>query len=115
MQTGYVLHRLFATLLLFCSPSDPATLWHDYCQQICIDLRHQLQGQIGPHITEEEIYDYGLYLIDKLLQESGKSLAVDWPTMPHSLCNWGDHVFNPLIAEHLSYNQQAEGRKAVEI
>ena len=114
MQTGYVLRRLFATLLLFCSPSDPATLWHDYCQQICIDLCHQLQGQIGPHITEEEIYDYGLYLIDKLLQESGKSLAVDWPTMPHSLHNWGDHVFNPLIAEHLSYNQQTEGRKAAE-
>ncbi|KAF8348979.1 hypothetical protein F5887DRAFT_861635, partial [Amanita rubescens] len=60
MQTGY-LRRMFTTLLLFCSPADPATLWNDYHQQICIDLRHQLQGQFGPQITDEDVYDYGLY------------------------------------------------------
>ncbi|KAF8331267.1 hypothetical protein F5887DRAFT_849207, partial [Amanita rubescens] len=61
MQTGYVLRRLFATLLLFCSPADPATLWHDYRQAICIDLRHQLQGQFGPQVSQDDAYDYGLY------------------------------------------------------
>lgn len=112
MQTGYILRRMFTTLLLFCSPADPATLWNDYRQQICIDLQHQLQGQFGPQITDEDVYDYGLYLIDKLLQESGKSLAVDWPTMPHSQRGWADRTFNPLISEHLSYNCDLEGRKA---
>ena len=112
MQTGYILRRMFTTLLLFCSPADPATLWNDYRQQICIDLQHQLQGQFGPQITDEDVYDYGLYLIDKLLQESGKSLAVDWLTMPHSQRGWADRTFNPLISEHLSYNCDLEGRKA---
>ena len=113
MQTGYVLRRLFATLLLFCSPADPATLWHDYRQAICIDLRHQLQGQLGPQVSEEDAYDYGLYLIDKMLQESGKSLAANWPTMPQPQQPWEHRAFNPLIAEHLSYDRGTESRKAV--
>ncbi|KAF8348760.1 hypothetical protein F5887DRAFT_848278, partial [Amanita rubescens] len=61
MQTGHVLRRLFATLLLFCSPADPATLWQSYRREICIDLRHRLQVQFGPQMTDEDAYDYGLY------------------------------------------------------
>ena len=38
MQTGKQLCQLFATMLLFCSPSEPHLLWLQFRQWICDDL-----------------------------------------------------------------------------
>jgi len=65
-------------------------------------------------MTDEDAHDYGLYLIDKILRDSGKSLAVNWPTMPQSQGDWADRRFNPLISDHLSYDREAQSRKAAE-
>jgi len=40
MQTGHQLHQLFATILNFCSPTNPAMLWANFRQHICDDLQH---------------------------------------------------------------------------
>jgi hypothetical protein len=67
MQSGRQLHNLFVTILRDCSPSDPAALWLHFRSKICDDLRWALQQEnICQNPTEEDVFDYGLYLIDKL-------------------------------------------------
>ncbi|KZP09646.1 hypothetical protein FIBSPDRAFT_688333, partial [Athelia psychrophila] len=62
MQIGTRLHHLFATLLLYCSPSQPEILWRDFRQHICDDLRHHLITSMGrDNPSEDTVYDFGLY------------------------------------------------------
>jgi len=81
MQTGTRLHHLFATILLFCTPSQPHQLWQQYRTYICDDLRYRLCTLGINNACDEDVYDYGLYMIDHILHESGHSLG-DWPSMP---------------------------------
>ncbi|KAF9500136.1 hypothetical protein BDN71DRAFT_1351628, partial [Pleurotus eryngii] len=60
MQTGTRLRHLFATLLLFCHPTQPECLWDEFRHDICDDLRHQLLLAGWANASEEEVYDYGL-------------------------------------------------------
>ena len=70
-QTGAKLCSLFTMLLLFCSLTKPDVLWRDFCMHICDDLRHQLVslGRVDP---ADNNYDFGLFLLNKVLQQSGK-------------------------------------------
>jgi hypothetical protein len=106
MQTGARLRHLFTTILLFCAPSEPHRLWYRYRQYICDDLRHRLQILGLYHPSDDEIYDYGLYSVDKLLLESGHSLQ-DWPSMPTVQCEWEGHNVNTMIAEQLNYDRNS--------
>ncbi|KAJ7648419.1 hypothetical protein B0H17DRAFT_959047 [Mycena rosella] len=62
---------------------------------------------MGRQPTDDDVYDYGLFLLDKLLKESGRSLK-DWPAMPLSQRDWDAEIVNPFIAEQLDYNQAEE-------
>ena len=53
---------------------------------------------------EDDIYDFGLFLLDKVLQESGHTLN-NWPSMPKPQNDWNNLVINLLIAEQLNYNR----------
>jgi len=99
MQSGCQLCNLFVTILHGCSPSDPAALWLQFWTQICDDLHWTLQQKnILQNSTEEDVFDYGLYLIDKLLSSSSGNKGLEhWPTMPQQ--NWALEVGNCLIAE----------------
>ena len=55
---------------------------------------------------EEDTYDLGLFLLDKILWESGHTLN-NWPSMPKPQNDWNDLVINPLIAEQLNYDRNA--------
>jgi hypothetical protein len=117
MQTGARLRQLFITLLLFCEPSAPAHLWREFRESICEDLHPIIRG-LGVHPVDnqdeaEQMHDYGLYLIDQLLHDHGKSLN-DWPTMPRPTENWEHRTQNPLIAEQLAYNTRTEATQARE-
>ncbi|KAJ7769674.1 hypothetical protein DFH07DRAFT_735909 [Mycena maculata] len=79
MHTGSRLRQLFVTLLLFCEPSRPHHLWAEFRPNICDDLSHRLRT-MGLNPTDEDVYDYGLFLLDNLLKESGRTLR-DWPVM----------------------------------
>ena len=107
MQTGYCLCQLFITLLTFCEPAQPERLWQEFHHGICDDLEYRLRVAGFQNPTEEQIYDYGLFLLDNLLHESGRSLK-EWPTMPQPQHNWQNHFTNPLIAEQLNYNPEDE-------
>jgi len=108
MQTGHRLRNLFVMILLHCNPSDPNRLWERTRPDHCDDLRHQLINNFNmENPTQEEIYDYGLYLIDKELQKNGKSLGViQGMLLPQN--NWALHELrrNQLIHEQLDYDQQ---------
>jgi len=65
MQTGNQLRQLYATLLLFCSPSSPLNLWTEFKMHICDELRHRIRHNyanfIDGEITDIDIHDYGLF------------------------------------------------------
>jgi hypothetical protein len=98
----------FVTLLHNCSPSDPLALWMEFRVNICDDLRHALHFKniiLDP--TKEQVFDYGLYLINCLLGNGNRSLR-DWPAMPFLQENWAQVVGNRLIAEQHSYDNDEQ-------
>jgi hypothetical protein len=56
--------------------------------------------------TLESVYDYGLFLLNQILQDSGRSLA-ELPSMPQFREDWEVLALNPLIAEQLNYEPAA--------
>lgn len=107
IQVGQRLRHLFATILLFCHPSDPARLWLQFRRHICDDLQYRLRSLGLANATEDDAFNYGLYLVNQTLRNSGHSLA-DWPAMPRPQQGWENHVFNPVIAEQLNYDREQE-------
>jgi PIF1-like helicase/Helicase len=72
---GRSLRSLFAVALLFGTVGDPLRLWTDFKENICDDLPHALARLDLPELgIDEPHYDYGLFLISRLLQEQGGSL-----------------------------------------
>ena len=111
MQTGKQLRQLFATILLFCSPSEPHLLWLQFRPWICDDLRRRLVAMGIPRPSDDDVHDYGLYLLDRRLGDAGRSLC-DWPSMPLPTQDWGirEQQVNPLIAKQLAYDKDEESR-----
>ena len=115
MATGHQLRQLFVTILHDCAPSDPVLLWNTYWPHICDDLRYQLQyNNIHINPTDDDVQDYGLYLIDHLLLASGKSLSKDWPYMPQVTQNWEADLGNCLTAEQHRYDMEEQAVLAAE-
>ena len=103
MQTGAQLRHLFVTIIRDCTPANPRSLWDTFWPHICDDLSYHLREHA--HIQEpsqEQIQDYGLYLIDQLLSHTGKRLR-DWDTMPEFGINWD---WEGLLGNHLIQEQQ---------
>ena len=107
LQTGTRLRNLFATILIFCEPTKPEVLWHEFRQYICDDLRHRLSTLGRQDPLEEEVYDYGLYLLNQRLHQSSRRLS-DFSSMPLPRYNWEAYVENPLVNEQLNYDRDAE-------
>ena len=103
MHTGHQLRTLFVTLLLHCHPSLPHVLWNQFRVKICDDLSHRLtaRGRINP--TDDDVFDYGLHLIETALMQAGKSLR-QYPDMPLPQQVWDNVVPNPLLQEQLAYD-----------
>ena len=107
MQTGYTLRTLFATILFHCNPTSPGILWNQFKHHICDDLLYRLTN-IYPNrdFTQDEVYDYGLHLIDHVLRTWGTQLS-DIPGMPQIIHDWGVVAEgNRLINDQLNYNRE---------
>ena len=110
MAVGHQMRNLFVTILKDCNPADPRALWDTFWQDICDDLKHHpVFHNREEEPSEEEIHDYGLYLIDQLLIKCGKRLH-DWNCMPQVTGDWGTMLqnLNPLIAEQRDYDPQEQ-------
>ena len=76
MAVGHQMRNLFVTILKECNPTDLRALWNTFWHNICDNLKcHPVFCDRDEEPSEKEIYDYGLYLIDQLLIQSGKRLA----------------------------------------
>jgi len=102
VQSDASLRRLFATMLIFCQLSAPETLWDQYHNTICDDL-----FVCVPNPTVLRIHDFGLFLLNHLLGESGYSLE-NFPKMPLCHDNWSQVTNNYLITEQLTYDIESE-------
>ena len=102
MQPGSQLRQLFSSMLLFCELSSPENLWLEFREQICDDLHIRI-----PNPTTDRVYDYGLFLINRMLSDSGYSLQ-NFPHMPTPQVNWIAVTSNPLINDQLSYTTDEE-------
>ena len=112
MQTGTSLRQLFGSLLLFCTPTDPSKLWEQFREFICDDLAYRIQTRYHiNHPSQEQVYDLGLYLLERILNSSGKSLK-NFDLMPQPVFDWDLHTGNALITEQLDYNREAESNVA---
>lgn len=77
MQTGSALRTLFAVILMSCFPAEPDELWNHFKHQICDDFQHILETVLhfqNRNFTNDDVYDYGLYLLNNILIKSGKFL-----------------------------------------
>ncbi|XP_058225285.1 uncharacterized protein LOC131334341 [Rhododendron vialii] len=108
MKSGYQLRRLFCVILTQCSPLQQLELWNRFSIHICDDLAHKIRTLYAlPNPTEGQIEDYGLYLLNQMLGETGKSLH-DFPPMPQPNENWSTAVGNRLIIEHRQLQIQSQ-------
>ena len=102
---GEKLHCLFSLILRHCEPSQPDLLWEEFHNNLCNDLGYRLGKSHPAHtvFSAEEIFDYGLFLINQDLNHNGTSL-LSFPSMPRIQRQWDDYHENPYIIEQLAYN-----------
>jgi len=114
MASASQMRTLFVTILRDCHPTQPERLWEEFKADLCDDLRIILGHHGMPNPTEEQIYDYGLFLLQTALAQSttSNSLAQMHPSMPHSHLNWGVVHGNELIAEQMAYDSAAQQHEA---
>ena len=60
-----------------------------------------------PELIQEQIYGYGLHLIDQDLRRHDKCLQ-DFPSMPRPQLDWSHQKGNQLINEQLAYDIQEQ-------
>jgi len=90
MQPGMACHWLLAIILLTNEVAEPHLLWDQFKARLCDDVKHKLHHmnhyQADQEIPEDDIYDYGLWDLNRILVEMGRSLA-DFPPMPLPITN----------------------------
>jgi PIF1-like helicase len=112
-HVGQSLRRLFSLILRHCQPSQPDVLWLQFRHHLCDDLRHRLRYSL-PNWAElplDDIYDYGLFLIDQDLSLNGTSLSC-FPSMPAVQKDWHNLHQNPYVFEQLAYDINHESQLA---
>jgi len=79
IQTGRCLRQLFASILLFCEPTNIALLWSNFKDNLCEDISHRVKnnGFVNYDIDElkDDIENEALLEIQQLLEYHGKSLS----------------------------------------
>uniref|UniRef100_A0A7N2RE67 ATP-dependent DNA helicase n=2 Tax=Quercus lobata TaxID=97700 RepID=A0A7N2RE67_QUELO len=102
------LRQLFVTLLLFCEVSNPLQLWTNNWKALSDDILHR-QRHLFQHpdlqLTQEQIQNYALPEIEKLLIQNGKSLR-DFDTLPLPNMELLNQLTNSLIREETGHNEE---------
>ena len=84
MQPGVVYHQLLAVILLTDEVAESHVLWDQFKAGLCDDVKHKLyymsHYQADQEIPENDVYDYSLWDLNRMLVEIGRSLA-EFPPM----------------------------------
>jgi hypothetical protein len=103
--TGSALRSFFVVALLTGPLADPLAIWTTFQTDLCDDLPPRAVA-LGVSTDPTAYIDYGLFLLERLLADSGKRLAdFSLPSYQH---NWGLLTGNQLIATALQYDTDAE-------
>ena len=106
MQTGEQLRHLFALLLLSCTPTQPVQLWNNFQSHICDDICAHLRSSGWENPQDEDVYDYGLWLLNAILLKHGGDLGS--VQMPLPVRDWSGQAGNALIGEQMNYDRNQE-------
>ncbi|CAG8745237.1 12057_t:CDS:2, partial [Cetraspora pellucida] len=106
MQSGAQLRNLFATLLIFCNPLRPETLWKKHIYSLCDDILFQTYcntGNIALELRDTNIQNRALLHLQSILNKHGRCLE-EFPYMPIPIANTNTEQDNYLIREEQQYN-----------
>jgi len=111
MQSGIVCHWLLAVILLTDEVAEPYLLWDQFKTGLCDYVKHKLlhmnHYQADQEIPEDDVYDYGLWDLNRILVEMERSLA-DFLPMPLPQQQWAHRIPNPLLqAEQYDVDEMA--------
>jgi hypothetical protein len=108
---GPQLRALFVTALVYGPVADPAALWERFAASICDDLARLLARRDDLPASGPDLHlDYGLFLLDGILTDHGRTLAdYGLPSFQHA---WARAEGNPLLAAELRYEPTEELRFA---
>ena len=114
-KTGEQLRALFVMILRDGHPSEPDKLWDNFKVHLCDDLRWRLRRRQVNNPSEEDVYDYGLYLIDCMLKklQAGTNGLAAYRSMPRPVQDWNQVLGNHLIAEQQDYDVDEQIQLAV--
>ena len=78
-------HQLLAVILLTDEVAEPHLLWDQFKARLYNDVKHKLYHmnyyQVNQEIPEDDVYDFGLWDLNRILVEMERSLA-DFSPMP---------------------------------
>ncbi|CAG8581613.1 14064_t:CDS:2 [Cetraspora pellucida] len=85
LQLGSQMHYLFATILMFCYPTNPELLWQKYIIAFSDDIMFQARIDAKKNhticISNDNIYNIALHQLEHILVQNGTSLK-NFPNMP---------------------------------
>lgn len=106
-KSGMALRSLFVIAIIHGPLITPSAIWEQFRADFCDDLAYRLRTLRNvPTTMEDSHLDYGLYLIEGLLQKQGRSLAE--ARLPQYTFNWNASTANPLLAAELEYESADE-------
>lgn len=103
MQTGSQLRQLFITIVAENHPSRPAQLWHLFKVSLCDDLRRTLMLRNVVITSDEQIFDYGLHLLQMRLARDDKSMETVGLPKPHE--DWASLLSTNVRPHQYVYNR----------
>ena len=84
IKSGAQLCALFVIMLQHGTIAQPDVVWAQFREKMCDDLHYRIaQRYLIINPTDDQVYDFGLYLLNKDLIHVGLSL-IHFPSMPTS-------------------------------
>ncbi|XP_042005880.1 uncharacterized protein LOC121754618 [Salvia splendens] len=105
--SAHSLRLLYVSLLTSESISRPDFVWQSCCKQLSEDVlysRRKLTNNPGLILSEDEIQNFALAEIEKLLQNLGKTLR-DFHGLPYTGIQYFESCENRLIIDELCYDR----------
>ena len=100
IQPRVAYRQLLAVILLTDKVAEPHVLWNQFKARLCDDVKHKLcymsHYQANQEIPEDDVYDYSLWDLNRMLVGIGRSLAEFLPmSLPQQ--QWSHRISNPLL------------------